>query len=364
MNLLITLLRGVTSLTGALITVGVVVLALFLFGRERTVPMLLGVLRAIVTWLVAPFGYLRRLALEVAEFGVRPKAAGEHRNLYLLERFMACQQAGLLVTACLIMGAGAAGAWFALLPDPGLLADLKETRSQTVTLRAELEAKVAEEQQSGALRDQRIGEALGNYRSERQPVVDRSTTEMSRLAGDLRANPETQVLLQYLEGEIAKDAPTDANAVSRLHRRLSNRMEGATWAGGEGGPLGLWLAAWKAKAIAELELARAEATVRAEYARATAKLPQEISNLRSRLEPLEARLARLEAENRPQWANALKALGTTFATLLVTIWLAGLLLELIGSWIGLAGDVRDLKGGLVTAGGVAEEARRVPPTPA
>jgi len=361
MNFLVSFLRGVTSLTGGAITLGVVALTLFLLGRERTVPMLLGVLRAMVTWLIAPFGYLRRLALEVAEFGEHLKTPREHRTLYLLERFVACQQAGLLIVAALILGTGAAGAWYALLPDPGLLEDLKETRSQTVSLRAELEAKEAEEQQSGALREQRIADALGIYRSERQPIVDRSASEMTRLAGELRGNPETRVLLDFLEGEIAKDPPADLNAVSRLHRRLANRMEGATWAGGDQGPLGLWLAAWKAKATAELELARADSTVRAEYARATAKLPQEIKSLRSRLEPLEARLSRLESENRPQWSRAAKSLGTTFATLMVTLWLAGLLLELLGSWIGVAGDVRDLRSSLASGENPTEHLHNLRP---
>jgi len=346
MNTLVSFLRSMSSITGAAIALATIALALFLLGRKRTPNLLLGLLRALLTWLIAPFGYLRRLALELADFGARPGPADEHRGLYLLERFMTSQRAILLLAACVFLGSGLAGAWFALLPDPGVLAALKEVRAEAVVLRTDLEAKEAAAQESAAQADKRLADAIAGFRAERQPTADRGRAEMERLGQELRSNPETQVLLQFLETEIANSPPTSANGVESLYRRLNQRIERATWVGGSEGPLGQWLAAWRSRALAELELRGAEATVRAEFARAAKQLPREIQSLRQRLEPTEERLSRLEAQNRPQWGRFAAALLTTVATFLFLVWLFGLLLELLGSWIGVAADLRDVRSNL------------------
>lgn len=352
MNTLVTFLRSLSSISGAAIALATIALALFLLGRSRTPDLLLGLLRALLTWLIAPFGYLRRLALELADFGARPGPVEEHRGLYLLERFMTSQRAILLLAACVFVGSGLAGAWFALLPDPGVLAALKEVRAEAAILRTDLAAKEAEAQETASQAEQRIADAVAVYRSERLPAADRGRVEMDRLGQEMRSNPETQVLLQYLETEIANAPPASADGVNSLYRRLNQRIERATWVGGSEGPLGQWLAAWRSRALADLELRSAESTVRAEFARKAKQLPREIQSLRQRLEPTEERLSGLEAQNRPQWGLFALALATTLATFLSLVWLFGLLLELLGSWIGVAADVRDLRSNLAAGAAV------------
>ncbi|HPA96744.1 MAG: hypothetical protein GX178_03055 [Acidobacteria bacterium] len=354
MDILVAFLRGVTSLVGILISLGVMVLTLFLLGREHFGSVLYGLVRTLGNLLIAPFGFLRRLALDIAEFGNRTSDPYEHRHLYLLRRFLAWQQATILIVACVFIGIGVASSWSALLPDPEVLKLLKETRSKTVSTRVQLETKIDEEQRSITQRSQRIAEALERYRAEREPIVERSAREMTRLAGDLRSNPETQVLLQFLEREITRESPGDTRAVNGLHRRLRGRIEGATWVGGAEGTLGRWLESWKTKAIAEVELAHARTTVEDEYDRQVAGLPSEIKELRTRLQSLEETQARLEKMSKLKWGKALLTLGTTYITLFWMILLAGLLLELFRSWIGVVTDVRDLRSGLTATDRPAE----------
>ena len=104
MDILVAFLRGVTSLVGILISLGVMVLTLFLLGREHFGSVLYGLVRTLGNLLIAPFGFLRRLALDIAEFGNRTSDPYEHR-LYLLGGFWRQQATIVAYSSALVLRA-------------------------------------------------------------------------------------------------------------------------------------------------------------------------------------------------------------------------------------------------------------------
>ncbi|QQR74528.1 MAG: hypothetical protein IPJ17_02745 [Holophagales bacterium] len=332
-----------TSLVGVGVALAVFLGLLAAVAGRRTPSLVLGLLRIVVSGVVAPWRYMRRLAGELADLGESGDKLTEHRGLYLLHKLLDLEKAALLMLGIVILAGGAVVSWNALLPEEWLRKQRAEVRKGLDEARESLAAKELELQAQAPLAESRVAAALVQYRAPREAAQRAARGTMSSLESELRQSAEAKVLFDFVLSETSQAGARTAREIGNVHRRLRARMEAASWAGGAEGPLVRWLDAWKDALVAEVELAGAEAAVRAEETKAQVELSRTIAGLKTRMESLEVQSKEIDAQYHPRWGRSAVTLGGVVVLFLVVVWGLGVLVEIGGMWIALAGDVGEIK---------------------
>jgi hypothetical protein len=123
-------------------------------------------------------------------------------------------------------------------------------------------------------------------------------------------------------------------------------MARGTWVGGPDGPLVRWLDQWKSKAIAEGELGAAEQTVRTAQQAKSAELVRSLDSFRQQEEGLKRQLAEVLSRYRLRWGLFAGVLASTYFSFALVVWALGVISELTGMWIVLAGNVGEIRAAL------------------
>ncbi len=322
---------------------------------RRSIGLLLGLLRIVISSVTAPWVYMRRIAADLAELGERGDKATENRGLYLVHKLLDLEKAALLMFSIAILAGGAVASWNALLPEPRLREQRKHVGAELDKVKADLAASESDELSQASQAESYIAAALVDYRRPREAQLRESQDAMRSVETELGANSDTQVLMDFLKAETSNAAGSRANEIAQTHRRLKAKMEQASWAGGAEIKLIRWVDAWREAAIATLELADAERSVRAEHSKSRGELARTIEGLRSQQKRLEIRAAEIDSQFHLRWSGFAFSLVGTLMLFLAVVWFLGLLVELGGMWIALSGDVREIRH--AARGGVISKAR-------
>jgi hypothetical protein len=327
----------------------VVVVLLCIWLARRQPHFFSGAVRVFSLLVAAPWRYWRTLVAEVAQ---EASAAHETREVVRgVPMLRALQSVGKLLVIVASIAATLAGVRAAV---SGLLPP-NEVRK----LRSEVKEELAENKLAQAAADQalvdfdaslaeRVRAAEEARLKQARARRDGAEATMKTLRAEIAGSPEAEELFAFLEEQTSALGGESLSRVESAHRQLRRRMESATWAGGSDGPLPRWLDAWKAERTAAVDIAEVPAVVAREQAQQRSELERNRSRLTERRSNLEERLVQLNEANRLRWGRFASTLVSSVVGVVLLVWVLGLALDGFSLWVGMAGDIRELR--LRTAG--------------
>ncbi len=299
--------------------------------RERFFAFLGSLAVTLLSLVVAPLRFLVAGVREVADGASGPEAAGGNRQ-FLLQQLLTLLRAVLIVIAIAIVAAGFSRGWKAMVPSPEMrarLAELGTARDEAAKTLAEVRLSASELRSAWASStDEALGSGPAAVRRTGRQGEERARTaaERFRAATTLRLPEDVFGSLQAI------DSPDEINEFGRRVRSdLSWARTGAVTRFTE--PqlefIATWVAGWSEAESAFLQFG---------------------SQVRQRLEAAEQRHGLIQSEYDQQrkaneWkvSEFLLAVVWALLSMLLTIWLLGVLLE--ATWLGvdLATNIRALR---------------------
>lgn len=293
----------------------------------------------------SPVVYLQRAARTVASYDEKGEDEIRATDQYLLNKLLLGLQAGVIVLALGSLAAGLITTWNVLLPPKEVRDAIKEHKTRI----EENEKSLAETDEKLTVLDtawtsQRDG-IIQAYQNERRSTKTRRNQE--RTAIERRASgTNLEYILTEMKGALARlgEAPS-WDDLERTQDRLNNSVRWSWYLGAEERSQGWkWVEAWHAAAVSDLELRTLdEEQIRLGHQNDLGPLRERKKGLETALELDRNQLETLRQQAKLNFVPAFFSLLGTILSVLILIWLLGLLVESLWMAVHLAGDVKRIR---------------------
>jgi hypothetical protein len=333
----------------------VAVLALFglftaVFARSDIGYLLAGMLRLVVSLFTSPIRYVRACALRVAEYfrGARQDASTDRQ--YLLQRVLLVSNAVIFLVAVAILAFGVVGVWRVVYP-----IDLQEHREEAQkAIDRSVQAVVETEKRIEKITTELGGETEADRRTKQ--LVARS----AQLEGQLKTAGESLNRLDdstrehgnkvsnYLRSQESPYAgePQIRNAAAMVNDYLQKASVP------EPGRQTIqnYVNVWADSHIAARQLREAQSSnPREEMAREKTGLEARVVSLKDSIKELDKELSLGNLYKGLRFELGLLSLAMTYLSFTLFVWMAGLLVELMGLSVDIAQNLRLVRGAVERA---------------
>lgn len=307
-----------------------------------------GLLRLLLSLVTSPFVFLRRATAGVLGFTSEEEEAYRKGDQYLLSKAMMVVQALIIVAAIGALAAAVIATWSALVPRIEIRREAREHRPRVEEQRLQA-AKAAERVQTldTAWAAKEAG-VVQRFRDARQTTINAATRDMGHIATTITTygNEQLKQLFARLtERAVANEFSSRDGAEAakaQMDRDVSNYWYWLEdWSRNS---LARWNELWLGKRFAQIELAdiplaRLREAEQPDYTAAVANSASQAETLQQMIRTQE----HLDEAASLKWKRALLAAVGSFVTILLFLWIAGLVVE--GGWLAIrvAGDVRRLR---------------------
>lgn len=337
-----------------LVSTAVVFLVLFMaiFGlvaREKSIPIISGFVRVILSFFICPFVYLKAAVLSMEKFGTDEGEEDSNSKQYLLNKIMIFMQAALVVSSIAVLAGVVTNGW-------GTTVELKELRDEINGLEPkvnQLKADLARLEPSVAQLNEewksRHDSFVGQFVLEKRAKVEQLEKANEELAEKINGvDAQTKMIFRKIEEFYARNAESQgARELERSIQGLTEYLDRFSLGEVEGGLIRTHCANWGAVKRLKLEIDNpAEKEVRAKAQPTFEAMSKELVVAKGSLPEQEQKLTAWRLEKTLKTGALVSGLIVGFLRFLLLIWLYGLLIEILWSAISVSGDLRAIRNSL------------------
>ena len=329
----------------SLIFVGLFLVLSFLLVREKLGAMLLGFSRTIGSVFTSPFIYLRKISLQLAAFGKSGDQSFRSSRLYLVNKLLVAIQAVLIVAALGGLAVTIIAAWDAFMPPQWLRTAISRLDSQLSEERRQQEPASNQVRQLEA--DwQAQGKAIVDKRQlEEKQKVAKSLEDNSFLSSSLDTDQEMRQPLQSLKNYLSQnDAGGTEAAFDTTRKNASAFIDRIDLPEAKQAKLVEYVKNWHTAKLAQLRLkAMSEESIRSEVQPGYREQKMRAAALEERVRLDSDQLSTLRAQAAYSPTGLVTRLAEGLVAFLATVWVFGLLIELLSLAVHVADDIRALR---------------------
>jgi hypothetical protein len=317
------------------------------FARGQLTALTKGLGRLLLSIVASPFIFLRRATSGVLGFTAEEEDEYRKGDQYLLSKAMMVVQALIIVVAIGALAAAVVATWNTLVPPADVRREAREYRpkvdEQRIAASNAAQAVMALDQAWTA----KEPAVMEQFRNQRQAAINDASRDMKHIETTIETHGSgnAKSVLSQIRQRAAN--ATSSRDGARYAKSSMNSIVSNYWYWLEDwsrNSLNQWASLWLEQMNAQIELNQTTAAElrqieQPEHVRAVARSEAEADTLQSMVRTQE----HLDEAASLKWKRAALTAGGAFVTILLFLWIAGLLVE--GGWLAIrvAGDVRRLR---------------------
>jgi hypothetical protein len=313
--------------------------------KGRLIQLGTGLLRLLLSLIYSPIIYIRRSVEHLCRYGLQGEAEEMTSDQYLLNKIMNIVQAAVVILTVAGLAGGLVGAWDTFLPAKPLRESRNELRKSMKELNSQLESISSDIARLDEAWKKDRTSLIDNFKKQRNDTIHSAEEDLNRIERDLAQAPSAAFAFSDIKGRLGSRTLDSPEQVSNQRERLTYNLRYQYFAEPAAGPLLIrYIDRWSTAAAARLELkAFDEEVLRAENQPELRQLRERHDTLDEEVTSTRSRLEEIEAKAKLRFGAAFLQLLATLISLLIFIWVMGLVVEALWMGIRLATDVHEIR---------------------
>lgn len=312
----------------------------YLFAGKKIGSFYLGALRTLASLFYSPILYLKGSFLDLANFGKKGEKEFADNKQYLLNKFLIFAQLLLVVISVSIISAGIVSAWNAFLPPKYLRDRINEFETSIAEKKNELSTTDSKIQQMDKDWVEKKDQLIINYKNEKKKESLKAVSDNRSLESSISGNEEISTIFSsiknYLDVQNGSSYTKKYEAINYIERQYIS-SDGAN-------QLKAYAENWYIIQKVKDDLGNfSEENLRSEIQPDYNSLKQTSLELNGLITRWEADLVSMKAELKYNFTNFILIILSSILVCIITVWVMGIFLELLGLSINMAGDIRRIR---------------------
>ncbi|MEI7812767.1 MAG: hypothetical protein WCJ01_10125 [Ignavibacteria bacterium] len=312
----------------------------YLLIRNKIGSFYLGALMTLASLFYSLLLYLKEAFLVLSDFGNKGEKEFSGSKQYLLNKFLIFAQLLLVVISLSIIAVGIVSAWNNFLPPKYLRDRITELEATVSEKKNELTAADSKIQQTDKDWADKKDQLINNFKNEKKNELQKAVSDNKSLEPAIYNNPEINNIFLAIKSYLDNNNGSLSGRKYAVIKYINQQYIGADAAN----ILRIYTDNWYAAQTTKEALEKfSEDNLRLDIQPDLNMLKQTSSGLNSIISRWEDDLKNLNAEIKYNFSALALTLLSSLLQCIITIWIIGIALELLGLSINMAGDIREMR---------------------
>jgi hypothetical protein len=315
------------------------------FARERFLHLLLGFIRNLGSVFYSPFIYLRKIVLELCDFGRTGDSGLLFSDQYLLNKVLIALKAAIILLAIGGLAASFTAAWEATLPPQALRDAIDQLEESSAKGQTELATARARVEQMDSAWQQRRQTLIEQFKTERLQQAQTAASDNDQIEKSARGSSSMAQALESIRSYLAQNESAD-NAVQldRIRDTALQFLGRLSLSDSDQRQLTQYVNNWQRGRLAKIQMdSVSESQLRSQIQPDYVDVKNRASSLASQTQGEARELAQLKSQITYHPELGFAALVSGVFGFIFTIWIIGLLVESVAFTGALADDVKKIR---------------------
>jgi len=317
----------------------------FLFTKSKFPDTIKGFFLVLASFIYSPFVYFKNSLISIADFRLKTEDGEQGTKQYLLQRFLTSLNALLAIIVIIIITSGIITAWEILLPPKYLREqnDALEDRLNELTEQFNLVNPDVEKMEKDW--NEKKTELINNYKKENENISNKALNENKNIEQKLNSNSSTVPFFNSIKTYLNQNENQyRVDRYEEIKKEVQTYIDRQDLATDSKGSLKKYSENWQIVMIKQYEKnnfgdIEYRERIQPDYiskSTTVRSLIDQISNTQNQLSNLKPAL-------KYKFDESILALLSTFFSVIIVIWLVGLILELLWLSVDIANNVNKIR---------------------
>ena len=317
----------------------------FLFTKNKFPDTIKGFFLVLASFIYSPFVYFKNSLMSIADFRLRGADNDQTTKQFLLNRFLTSLQALLAIIVIIIITSGIITAWEILLPPKDLREqnDMLEARLSEINEQFRIVNPDVEKMEKDW--NEKKLELIDNYKKENENIRNKALKENENIEQKLNNNPAAAQFFNSINNYLSQNEyQYNVDGYERIKNEVIGYIDRQDLTTDVKNTMRTYSENWYITMIKQYEKNNfGDEQYREKIQPDYISKSTTARNLSEQSTDIQNQLGNLKPALRYKFGESILALLSTFITVIVIIWVIGLILELLWLSVDIANNVNKIK---------------------